>query len=95
MSCFHGSLFQISRSEPVFAHVHILHAIFASFLFLYPWLFIASIVLIMGQAVLPKTMEEFALSSNKGSGNAKCEKFHLLDLFYRNVYTSVSAPNLT
>lgn len=65
----------------------------ASFLFLYLWLFIASIRMIMGPAVLLKAKEEFALNSNKGSGNVKCGMFHLLHLFFKTVHTSVSVPN--
>jgi len=49
----------------MFAHVHVLYEIFASFLFMYLWLFIASFILIMGPAVLPKAMEEFALNCDK------------------------------
>lgn len=65
----------------------------ASFLFLYLWLFIASIRMIMGPAVLLKAKEEFALNSNKGSGNVKCGMFHLLHLFFKTVHTCVSVPN--
>lgn len=63
-------------------------------LFLYLWLFVTSILSIMGAAVLSKAMKEFALNSMKGSGDAKCGKFHLLNSFYKHVYTSVSGPNL-